>query len=33
MRLISRLQLALRFFLQLNYSWRLAWIKADRREA
>lgn len=28
-----RLSLAFAFWLGLNYSWRLAWIKAERRDA
>lgn len=29
-RLISRASLAVRYFLALDYSWHLAWVKAAR---
>jgi hypothetical protein len=30
---LSRLALALRYYRRLHYSWRLAWVKANRSEA
>lgn len=30
-RLIARLTLAARYWMALDYTWRLSWIKAERR--